>query len=258
MNYGYTIPPPPISDYVREILVIDDFKITNPFTLPLFANGSPTLVFQTKKTLLNKTPAGHFTLFGQTIQPGAFTIAEDFTLIAYFFKPHALVSLFNVEGRELSDTHTDLNLLDPSGSKELQERLFACTSANDMVLLLNKFVLSLIGKTKVDASRINLAASFIEKTPATDGLKTVQKELCITEKTLHRLFESKVGVSPRMYKRIVQFNMAFQQLNHRKFVKLSDIAYQNGYADQSHFIRNFKEFTNLTPKEYLQFTTAGS
>jgi AraC-like DNA-binding protein len=67
------------------------------------------------------------------------------------------------------------------------------------------------------------------------------------------MFESNVGISPRLYKRICQFDAAFQQLNRRKFAKLSDIAYQNGYADQSHFIRSFKEFTNITPKEYLAY-----
>ena len=67
------------------------------------------------------------------------------------------------------------------------------------------------------------------------------------------MFESNVGISPRLYKRICQFNAAFQQLNQMKFSKLSDIAYEKGYADQSHFVRTFKEFTNITPKEYLNY-----
>jgi AraC-like DNA-binding protein len=59
-----------------------------------------------------------------------------------------------------------------------------------------------------------------------------------------------------MYSRVCQFNTAFQQLNHYHFIKYSDIAYDNGFADQSHFIRVFKEFTNLTPSDYLQKTKA--
>jgi hypothetical protein len=148
MKYGYKTPPDSIAEYVNNILVIEDFKISNPFTLPLFANGCPTLVFQTKKALLNQQSAGHFTLFGQTIKPGALTINEDFTLIAYFFKPHALISLFNVAGNELSDTHTDLNLLNQDSSAELQEKLLKSKCADDMIVLLNKYILRLIGKKK--------------------------------------------------------------------------------------------------------------
>jgi AraC-like DNA-binding protein len=258
MKYGYKIPPASITEYVNSILVIEDFKIENPFTLPLFANGCPTLVFQTKKSLLNQHSAGHFTLFGQTIKPGALTICEDFTLVAYFFKPHSLVSLFNVNGNELSDTHVDLNLLKHSGSSDIQEKLLHCTSADGMVLLLNNYILNLINKKIRDSSRIDLATSLMSKNFATDNLKSVQENLCVTEKTLQRMFENNVGISPRLYKRICQFNAAFQHLNQRNFSKLSDIAYDNGYADQSHFIRSFKEFTNFTPKEYLNFSNPKS
>jgi len=62
-----------------------------------------------------------------------------------------------------------------------------------------------------------------------------------------------VGVAPNLYRRICQFNTAFVQLNRRRHQKLSDIAFQNGYADQSHYIRSFKEFTHITPSEYLKF-----
>jgi AraC-like DNA-binding protein len=67
------------------------------------------------------------------------------------------------------------------------------------------------------------------------------------------MFERHIGLTPNMYRRVSQFNSAFWQLNSRQFSKLSDIAFHNGYADQSHYIRSFKEFTNLTPGEYLNF-----
>lgn len=33
---------------------------------------------------------------------------------------------------------------------------------------------------------------------------------------------------------------------------LTEIAYEAGYYDQSHFIREFKSYTNLTPKQYRE------
>lgn len=255
MKYGYRIPHNSITEYVDNILIIEDFKTQNPFTLPLFANGCPTLVFQTTKTLVNKQSAGHITLFGQTINPGALTIDDDFTLVAYFFKPHSLVSLFNVAGKELSDTHVDLNLLKPCHSGDVQEKLLNCISADGMISILDNYIVKLIHKKRKDSSRIDVATTFIRKNVASDCLKSVQDHLYVTEKTLQRMFESYVGISPRLYKRICRFSAAFQQLNLRKFLKLSDIAYDNGYADQSHFVRDFKEFTHLTPKDYLHFST---
>ncbi|HZG26650.1 MAG TPA: AraC family transcriptional regulator [Chitinophagaceae bacterium] len=254
MKYGDVTPPASISEYVDRILVIEDFKVMHPFTIPLFANGCPTLLFQTKKALLNKEPAGHFTMFGQTVKPGALTIAEDFTLIAYFFKPHALVSLFNVAGVELSDSYVDANLLQTSDIHRLQEQLLNSASSADMLSLLNKHISTLISRKKTDASKIHRATNLIRNNITKGSLRCVQENLYITEKTLLRMFEKHVGISPRLYKRICQFNAAFQQLSRRKFMKLTEIAYHNNYADQSHFVRSFREFTNITPSEYLNIS----
>ena len=75
----------------------------------------------------------------------------------------------------------------------------------------------------------------------------------VTERTFQRMFEKNIGISLNLYRRVCQFNSAFQQLNNRHFSRLSDLAFLNGYADQSHFVRSFKEFTHLLPTEYLQF-----
>ncbi|HTF30490.1 MAG TPA: AraC family transcriptional regulator [Flavitalea sp.] len=251
MEHGFRLPHDSVKEYVDGILVMENFRIDNPFTLPLFANGCPTLLFQTKKACLNQQSAGHFTLFGQTIKPGALILNETFTLIAYFFKPHSLISLFNVAGNELSDSYVDLHLLMQRESNELEEKLLNCTTADKMVLILDNYILNLIDKKRKDTQRIAFATTLIKENLQCDNLKSVQDNLCVTEKTLHRMFESNLGVSPRLYKRICRFNAAFQQLNSRKFLKLTDIVYDNGYADQSHFIRTFKEFTNITPTDYL-------
>jgi hypothetical protein len=51
MKVSNPIPGEKISDYVDRILVIEEALVTNPFTLPLYANGAPTLLFQTAKGL---------------------------------------------------------------------------------------------------------------------------------------------------------------------------------------------------------------
>lgn len=258
MKYGYKTPHQSIAEFVKEILVIEDFDITNPFTLPLFANGCPTLLFQTKKGLLNKEPSGNLTLFGQTITPGALTLQEDFTLIAYCFKPHSLLPLFHVAGDELKDSNVDLNLLKHLKCSDIEDQLLNCSSADDMILHLDNYVLQLIHTRRKVTTKVDIAIGLLEQHAAFDTLKKVKDSLYVTEKTLQRMFNNHVGISPRLYKRICQFNTAFRQINSRVFTKLSDLAYNNGYADQSHFIRSFKEFTGFTPHQYLQFSSAKS
>jgi AraC-like DNA-binding protein len=252
MKVSNPIPCEKISNYVDRILVIEEVQVTNPFTLPLYANGAPTLLFQTAKGTI-KTNSNNLTLFGQTVFPETLTIRDNFTLIAYFFKPFALFALFGVSAQELTNNPIDLNLLAPVKTGELQERLLNAESTAEMMTLLDDYIFSLITKTTVDCQLIRFATLAIAQNASKDALLKVQKELYITERTFQRMFEKNIGIAPNLYRRIWQFNNAFQQLNGRQFSKLSDLAFSNGYADQSHYIRAFKEFTGITPKEYLKF-----
>jgi|SRR5882724_3432584 len=242
-----------IAEYVERILVIEDHQITSPFSLPLFANGTPTLVFNSVRGTIKKSRGSNLTLFGQTVLPETLTFTEDFTLIAYFFKPYTLGALFGITALELTDKPIDLNLLMPKNTTRLQEKLLNAGSTANTIALLDKYIAGLIAISKMDCPKIRYAATKIANDTSAEVLPWVQKELYVTQRTFQRMFEKQIGISPNLYRRIRQFNSAFQQLNNRNFHKLSDIAFSNGYADQSHYIRSFKEFTNLTPNEYLNF-----
>jgi AraC-like DNA-binding protein len=254
MNVTYKKPTDKVSEYVQDILVIEHYHVTVPFCLPLFANGTPTLLFHTAQGQLKKN-SGYLTLFGQTILPDKLQIKENFTLIAYFLKPYSLISLFGISAQELTDKPVDFNLL--SKRIDLQEQLLNSNTASEMISVLDNYIFSLIPKNNKDKPSIKYAAEKILKSPTTQVLSEIQKDICVTERTLQRMFEKNIGVSPNQFRKIHQFNRAFRQLNNRQFRNLSDIAYDNDYADQSHYIRAFKEFTNITPKEYLHLEIAG-
>ena len=122
-----------------------------------------------------------------------------------------------------------------------------------MILVLDNYLCSLIPKNSRDKPLIEYGAEKIFNSPSKLILSEIQKDICVTERTFQRMFEKNIGVSPNQFRKIHQFNRAFRQLNKRQFQNLSDVAYDGGYADQSHYIRSFKEFTNLTPNEYLNF-----
>lgn len=255
MKVSNPIPASRISNYVERILIVENLHVTTSFALPLFANGTPTLLFLTTKAAIKNNGTNYLTLFGQTVFPETLTIRDNFTLIAYFFKPYALYELFGVSAKELTDCPVDLNLLGWNRVNDLKEKLLNSSSAGEMIKLLDDYIYSLIIKTKTESRLIRFATAMISKKPLKESLAAAQNELHLTERTFERLFHKDVGISPNQYRRICQFNAAFQQLNSRRFGKLSDVAFENGYADQSHFIRAFKEFTQITPREYLRFGT---
>lgn len=253
MRVTNPIPKDHVSECVERILVIENFAVTTPFSLPLFANGTPTLLFLSTKATINNKATNYLTLFGQTVFPETLLIHKDFTLIAYFLKPFALFSLFGISAKELTDYPIDLNLLHQAKANELKEKLLNASTTNLMLTLLDDYIFSLITKSKTETALIKFATGLISKNPSKESLLKAQDELCVTERTFERLFEKSIGISPNLFRRIAQFNSAFQQINSRRFTKLTQVAFENGYTDQSHFNRAFKEFTHITPKEYLKF-----
>lgn len=183
------------------------------------------------------------------------TVKDHFTLVAYFLKPHALVSLFDISAQELTDKPIDLNLLQHCKRANILEQLLNAASTTRMLALLDDYLLNLITKINTDTSFIKYATGKIIQNPYQEILREIQGEYGVTERTFQRMFEKNIGVSPNQFRRICQFNNAFQQLNRERTKSLTEITFYNGYADQSHFIRAFKEFTNMTPTKYLNYST---
>ncbi|MEM7096735.1 MAG: AraC family transcriptional regulator [Pseudomonadota bacterium] len=73
-----------------------------------------------------------------------------------------------------------------------------------------------------------------------------------TPKHLIDQFQKYLGVTPKVYQRILRFNEIFQYLQQHKEVGWAAVAAHCGYADQSHFIREFKHFCGFNPEEFLR------
>ena len=259
MKLHSIIPPITIADYVSKIFAIEDCKLDIETGLPLIANGYPGFVFQTansEPTLCEGNKVNSLFLFGQTIKPVKLFTTGKLTLIAYFFYPHTLKTLFGVNAKELTDISIDLNYLQSAKKINLKDKLINAPALSMRLQLMNNYVLKLIESSYLKIPNdIHFATQSLRKSKGLLPISNVQKDLNFSERTFRRLFDLHVGISPKAFSRICQFDSAFQQLNTNQFSKLSDVAYENGYSDQSHLLRTFREFTTFSPSEYLKKTS---
>lgn len=80
----------------------------------------------------------------------------------------------------------------------------------------------------------------------------IQEIAGFSERSLERYFQKNVGISPREYLSIERFNQLIVLQSNSKKIPLLSSALDVGYYDQSHFIRNCKKFTGLTPEKYFK------
>jgi len=74
--------------------------------------------------------------------------------------------------------------------------------------------------------------------------------LNVTPRKLERHFMAHVGMSPKTFSRLVRFDRAVRDLGRRGATPWSQFALAHGYADQAHFINEFREFAGVTPAEF--------
>ncbi len=73
----------------------------------------------------------------------------------------------------------------------------------------------------------------------------------ISIRNMERMYNKYVGVSANTFSTLNRFHKSLNKLLFSDYSKLSDLAYDNGYFDQMHFIREFKRFAGNTPKTFV-------
>jgi AraC-like DNA-binding protein len=246
--------PPRLKPYVKQVWFIDG-SADNSFLN--FADGNPGIIFQQSESGIvaggktQKVPATY--VFGQTIQPVVLDAPRNCPIIGIIFQPHVLKPVFRFDANEITDSCLDLKLLPAVPRINVNEQIWNMNSPEKQVQTLFKYLEFLIDKNKAEPNAgLEYATSRIMQLKGQVSLKQLQTELNLSERTFERKFEQHVGISPRLLSGIAQFQASLKQLRNNKYNKLSDIAYDNGYADQSHFIRSFKKFTGVTPLKFCK------
>jgi AraC-like DNA-binding protein len=82
------------------------------------------------------------------------------------------------------------------------------------------------------------------------SVRQLSVEMGMSEARVSRLCRRSFGVTPKLLLRSYRFTRMLAQLDVRPYSEWRDFL-DPQYVDQSHFIREFRFFTGLTPSAYL-------
>lgn len=252
----YTLLPPPaaLQPYVQYCWTLEEsFTSTTAKTFTPLADGCPGLVFQSTGIGTYHDEKGKslpdIFLYGQTIQPRTLTLEGRLQTMGMVFFPHALTAIFGIHSGELREDCTDLHAL--AGNTRLTEQLAEAVCFDAQLQVLGRYLQTAINASKygTDAGMLH-AVNHIREQNGNCSLKTLQQQLHITPRSLERRFTRQVGIPPKLFANVCRFQSSLQQMRNSDNKSLTDIALDNGYADQSHFIRHFKSFAGHSPNQY--------
>jgi AraC-like DNA-binding protein len=106
--------------------------------------------------------------------------------------------------------------------------------------------------TAFDPHHVQAAAKLLQHTKGQVRVTELADACCLSARQLERRFADAVGVPPKTLARMVRFDAIRTRLMFSPDVDLTALAYEFGYADQAHFIRDFRAFTGTTPRRFAQ------
>lgn len=89
---------------------------------------------------------------------------------------------------------------------------------------------------------------FEETFPGEISLQKVAEDLSVSQSYFIRHFKKKVGIVPNTFIQAMRLNYSLTLLGINQ-MSLTDISYETGFSDQSHFSNSFKKFFQITPKK---------
>jgi AraC-like DNA-binding protein len=253
MKYNRMAPPEQLKGIVQYFWTLENTGAASAIRIP--ADGYPGLIFHQSSGggfYQNGKRLSDLFLFGQATSHADISVDASITIGVCFY-PTVLCSVFDVNAYELTDTCVELDAVDASGGRSLGARLQDAHSLEDRIQLITAYLWKLVaGGAIITDAATAYALPIMMRSGGKVSLKELQQKVQLSERSFERRFKQSVGISPKLFLRICNFQAALSQLDQQQYNKLSDIAFDHGYADQSHFIRTFKEFAGFSPLNYQQ------
>lgn len=162
-------------------------------------------------------------------------------------KPETFLLLFGMPVAELCQKFSSIETLAGSRLNWLIDRLREAPDTKTRIYIVESFLYKKLALGTAGDNQLTNAIRTIWKEEGNISTASLSKSVYLCERQLQRLFKNTVGVSPKLYSRIIRFRGAYEQAVSGKWAGWADVAYNSGYTDQAHFVKDFKSFTGLTP-----------
>ncbi|MGB3779617.1 MAG: helix-turn-helix domain-containing protein [Tunicatimonas sp.] len=240
--------------YVVNITYRESIREDAYVQMPFFADGYPGIVYHQTDNGLTLLPGNKqlspFFLYGQTLAPIELSVWGPFKLLIFQLSPFVPTRLFGLTPKTINDDCYDLaphQAVETNGLLQQLARSSPQTQVNMITTFLND--LGQQSAHKIDRS-VQQAIQILLASKGVITIRQLREQLSMTERTMERRFAAAVGVTPKQFARIIQFQSSLTHISEEAHARLIDAAYIYGFADQSHFTRTFKHYTGRTPSEH--------
>lgn len=189
-------------------------------------------------------------LFGQQTEVTNRYVGKDFLLFQIVFKPGALYRITGIPSCEITNAYLDAGLFFDSEIKTVNHRLNECCTHKEMVTVIENFLLKQVKVKSLDAHRIDVLADLMIGNSGSHTVDSLAKSSCLSLRQFERVFNERMGVSPKYFSKVSRFENAFRMKNKNPGLDWLYIALHSGYYDYQHLVKDYKSLTQKTPTQF--------
>jgi AraC-like DNA-binding protein len=189
-------------------------------------------------------------LIGQLTRPYEVEPTGETGTFFVCFHPNGFLPFTTIPIKEMENTAITLEKLFGKDGHEIEQKILNANLTSERINLIETFLLNRLTNTEIID---NIIKSTIETILTANGqisVNELSKQNNVNRRQLVRKFTTAIGLSPKQLSKTIRLQSTLKTLLTTKVTSLTDLAYENEYFDQAHFIKDFKEFTGLTPKEF--------
>jgi len=255
MKFKKIFPSLALQPFVKNYWILKVEESDIPFSQLLFPFGSFELI-------INIDNAPEIQIEGDkkasvqsnSLFPGQFTksfllnYTKPFKCMGISMQPWTGNSLFKIPANHFTNNLTNLEDIEKKSS--LREQLLAAKNEFEIIGIFEDYLLKKLKNYQVDQTSTFIAKAILNS-PSIDTYKDIVSTIGISRRRIEQRFLETTGLPMGFFVRKIRFQKAVTNLLDNSSIPLTQIGMDAGYYDQSHFIREFKELSTLTPKEFL-------
>ena len=252
-SFRIIYPSKELQPFVRYywILRVTADGIVSQRTLP---TGCVSLIFHRKERLFSSNLSDlqpHSFICGQETVFSDVSSTGETEMIVVVFQPHTSKLFFNHPISLYRNLNIPIIDVEDKELTELSNRIEDSISNETCIKFIESFLLNkIMVNTSYYLPRLSEIIKSVNSNPDI-STKELAHIASLSEKQFCRVFSDNVGLSPKEFLRVIRIQRAISILQNSPKVSFAELAYDCGFTDQSHMIKEFKQFSGYTPKEFL-------
>jgi AraC-like DNA-binding protein len=246
---------PLLQNFVSNIMIYShQYDRSQPLPVNLFpAIPEQSLYFYPRDPLVVHRPGSGDTstcppsiIVGPQVGRVNLSLGYDHLVIRVGFCPGGLHRLLHLPLDGMVDYTGNSEDFMGSGIRETTERLREAGDFDEMKDIVEQDLLCRASTIK-PAGHFEKAMQALLKSGGNLSVDYLAKESCLGLKQFERRCKERIGLSPKLFARIIRFSKAYRMREVDPSISWTAIAHTAGYFDQMHLIRDFKVFTGTLP-----------